>query len=37
MTGISYNGKNSNNTDDWSGINNVKIQQFELCTTFKVS
>ena len=34
MTGISYNGRKSDGSCDWSGVANVKLMDFELSISF---
>ena len=36
MTGISYNGRKSDGSCDWSGVANVKLMDFELSISFQV-
>ena len=37
ITGISYNGKKDDHTYDWSGVNNVKLLDFELSISLQVT
>ena len=34
MTGISYNGKKADGSNDWSGVSNVKLLKFETAYFF---
>ena len=36
MTGISYNGKKADGSNDWSGVSNVKLLKFETAYSFEV-